>query len=359
MWKGLARSRRELTPWADAHASVLHCCLVQANDEELQWTRAEWVSAAHEWIHNELGQLDLQPVGPIEQPHVRPWSTVLRVPTGQGVVWFKANTPSLAHEARLIEVLAQTRPDNVPRILASDRSTGWMLQADSGPRLSDTMRDRRDVARFEGALGAYAGLQLDLARSSADLIEAGAFDRRLEVLPLEFEELLENHHVLKLGSPGGITVGELSDLRSSTPRIRGMCSELATTGIPETIQHDDLSDADVAMSDHGYRFFDWGDACVAHPFFAPFIALRVLGMRFNLEPSAPELIRVSAAYLEPWSEFGSRAELDRAFGVAQQLAGVCRTLTWHRTLLSLGPAYQDPDGDPVVGWLREVLEALA
>lgn len=333
--------------------------LVQANEGGLQWTRAEWLSTAHEWIRSELDLLDLSPVGPIEQPHVRPWSTVLRVPTKQGLVWFKASTPVLAHEARVIEVLAQTRPDNVPRLLATDRATGWMLQADSGPRLSDTLRDRRDAGRFEGALGAYAELQLDVARSSADLIAAGAFDRRHEVLPLEFEELLENPDALKLGSQGGITANELSDLRSRAPRIRAMCSELAAAGIPETIQHDDLSDADVAMNGNGYRFFDWGDACVAHPFFAPFIALRVLGLRFDLEPSAPELKRVGAAYLEPWSEFGSRADLDRAFEVAQQLASVCRTLTWHRTLLSLGPAYQDPEGDPVVGWLREVLLTLA
>ncbi len=332
---------------------------MQANDEELLWTRAEWVSAAHEWIHDELARLDLTPVGPIEQPHVRPWSTVLRVPTEQGLVWFKASTPALAHEARVIEILAQTRPDNVPRLLALDRTSGWMLQADSGPRLGDTMRDRGDIVRFEDAMAVYAELQLDVARSSADLIEAGAFDRRLEVLPLEFEELLENRAALKLGTQGGITAGELSDLRSRAPRLQALCSELAMAGIPETIQHDDLSDADVAMADHAYRFFDWGDACVAHPFFAPFIALRVLDMRFDLEPSAPELKRVRAAYLEPWREFGSRAELDHAFEAAQQLAGVCRTLTWHRTLLSLGPAYQDPEGDPVVGWLREVLLTLA
>jgi Phosphotransferase enzyme family len=290
---------------------------------------------------------------------VRRWSTVLRVPTGQGLVWFKANTPALSHEARVIEVLAKTRPDNVPRLLATHRSNGWMLQADSGPRVGDAMRDRHDIALLEGALATYAELQLDVARSSADLIEAGAIDRRLEVLPLAFEELLENHSALRLGTQAGITADELSGLRSGAPRIRAMCSELATVGIPETIQHDDLSDTDVAMNDHGYRFFDWGDACVAHPFFAPFIAIRVLRMRFDLEQSAPELKRVRAAYLEPWSQFASLAELDRAFEIAQQLASVCRTLTWHRTVLGLGPAYQDPEGDPVVGWLKEVLQAFS
>lgn len=326
-----------------------------ANDEELQWTLAEWLSAAHEWIHDELALLGFTPVGPIEQAHVRPWSTVLQVQTDQGRVWFKASTPALAHEARVIEVLAEVRPDNVPRLLATNASTGWMLQADSGPRLSNLMRDRGDIVRFEDAMAVYAELQLDVARSSADLIEVGAFDRRLEVLPLQFEELLQNRDALGLGTDGGISRDELDHLRSRAPHIRAMCAELATIRIPETIQHDDLSDADVAVGDRTYRFFDWGDACVAHPFFAPFIALRVLAMRFGLEPSAPELKRVSAAYLEPWSEYGSRTELSRTYAIAHELAAVCRTLTWHRTLLSLGPAYQDPEGDPVVDWLRELL----
>ncbi|MGH2827457.1 MAG: hypothetical protein ACRDKF_10850 [Actinomycetota bacterium] len=79
-----------------------------------------------------LALLDLTPGGPIEQRHMRPWSTLLQVQTDQGCVWFKASTPPLAHEARIIEVLAEVRPDNVPRLLATNASTDWMLQADSG-----------------------------------------------------------------------------------------------------------------------------------------------------------------------------------------------------------------------------------
>jgi hypothetical protein len=97
---------------------------------------------------------------------------------------------------------------------------------------------------------------------------------------------------------------------------------------------------------------------VAHPFFAAFVAFRVISWRFDLDRTAPELERVRDAYLEPWSTFGSRAELVRAFELAQQLAAVSRTLTWYRTVSALGPGYRDPEGDPVVGWLREVLRAF-
>ncbi len=42
---------------------------------------------------------------------------------------------------------------------------------------------------------------------------------------------------------------------------------------PETIQHDDLHDAQVFVRDGRYRFLDWGDACVSHPFFSLAVTL--------------------------------------------------------------------------------------
>ena len=38
--------------------------------------------------------------------NVRPWSTVLTVPTATGPVWFKAAGPGTAYEARLLRELA-------------------------------------------------------------------------------------------------------------------------------------------------------------------------------------------------------------------------------------------------------------
>ena len=52
---------------------------------DLLWTQPEWLAGAEAWIRE---RVDL--TGEIEQPHVRWWSTVLRVPTADGVVWFKA-----------------------------------------------------------------------------------------------------------------------------------------------------------------------------------------------------------------------------------------------------------------------------
>ena len=53
--------------------------------------------------------------GDLEQVHVHPWSTVIRVPTTIGDLFFKANADSLRHEAALVPLLAERRPDCIHR----------------------------------------------------------------------------------------------------------------------------------------------------------------------------------------------------------------------------------------------------
>ncbi|MGH3131539.1 MAG: hypothetical protein ACRDNX_12030 [Gaiellaceae bacterium] len=90
--------------------------------------------------------------GPIEQPHVRPWSTVLRVPTSDGDVWFKANMAVSMHEAAVVRLLAGRRPDCTPPLLAADLERGWMLIGDGGARLREVLERERDLGRWDDVL---------------------------------------------------------------------------------------------------------------------------------------------------------------------------------------------------------------
>src|SRR3954454_14181085 len=88
-------------------------CLASRPAMKQQWEEPAWVATAHGWIADRLGELGLTRTGAIEQPHVREWSTAMRVPTDQGDLWFKANSEVLAFEAGLLELLAEHRPDVV------------------------------------------------------------------------------------------------------------------------------------------------------------------------------------------------------------------------------------------------------
>jgi hypothetical protein len=195
-------------------------------------------------------------LGATEQSHVRPWSTVLRVPTVDGDCWFKANIRACAHEGAVVCVLARKLPDRVPELLAVDFERGWMLTGDGGERLREVIERERSLQRWLDLLPEYAQLQIDMADHANEFVQHGVPDRRLQTLASQYEELLDRLD--------GIPESDLRRLRRLAPQVREMCDQLASYRIPETIQHDDLHDAQVFVRQGGYLFFDWGDSCVSH-----------------------------------------------------------------------------------------------
>jgi len=193
---------------------------------------------------------------------------VLRVPTDDGDVWFKANADPLRYEAALVTLLAARRPDCVPPLLGADLERGWMLMTDAGVPLRRLQVEERDLSRWLEVLPLYAGLQIDLAGDVGGLLELGVPDLRLATLPERYERLLDEVEVEQRA-------------RDAVPRVAELCRQLAAFGIPETIQHDDLHDGQVFVRDGRYGLMDWGDACVSHPFFTLSVTLEraLLGAR--------------------------------------------------------------------------------
>jgi hypothetical protein len=320
----------------------------------LLWTEPDWLESVHAWIRSQLERLGLEPAGEIEQPHVRPWSTVLRVPTDDGDVWFKANMPTQAFEVAVVETLAARRPDLVPTLLATDLQRGWMLQGDGGTRLREILEETGDFDVWIEILPLYAELQMDVAADRDRLLAAGVPDRLLASLPGQFEEVLADAEALET-----LTQDERRRLASLAPRIEAECRELADYGLPETIQHDDLHDGQVFVRDGRFLFFDWGDACVSHPFYTLVVTLAVLAYRLELDHDAPELDRFRDAYLEPWTRFRPRRELEQAYPFAYRLGVLCRGLTWRSVVAVLPQPLRDDEADAVPERMRMLLEVYA
>lgn len=109
-----------------------------------------------------------------------------------------------------------------------------------------------------------------------------------------------------------------------------MCSDLAALGIAETIQHDDFHDGQVFVREGRYRFLDWGDSCVSHPFHTMVVTLRALASQQGVSPGGRDILRLRDAYLEPFGALASPAELRAAFALAYRTGAIGRTLTWRR-----------------------------
>lgn len=286
------------------------------------WTGPHWLAEAHEWIHAEVARLGLGAVGTIDQHHVQPWSTVMRVPTESGDAYFKANAAPLRHEAAAVTLIAAHRPDCVPPLLAVDLERGWMLMAAAGDRLREIVERERDLSCWLDILPLYAGLQIDLADHVDELVALGVPDLRLSTLPSSFESMLDGFVELP--------AFDLRRLEASVPRVKEMCDTLAGYGLPETIQHDDFHDGQVFVRDGRYLLLDWADACVSHPFLTLSVTLEgVLAWGLDDIQGSVDVGPFRDAYLEPFTLLAEGADLNAACATALRLGWVCRAVNCH------------------------------
>lgn len=289
--------------------------------------------------------------GPIEQPHLEHWSTVLRAPTDRGPYWFKANSANQAYEAGVVELLAERRPDAVPGLVAVDRERGWMLMADGGTRLRELVEGEHDLGRWLEVLPRYAQLQLDLTPDVDELLARGVRDHRLAVLPALYRDLLRK--------VDGVPADELARLHGLESWVNDSCAELARLGISETIQHDDLHDGQVFVRDGTILFFDWGDACLSHPFFTMAVTLEgVLSWGLDDVEGSVDVTPFRDAYLTPFTALAPRAQLEAGFALALRLGWVCRALDYQSTRDLLDDAYAAEYADAVAVRLRMFLAGL-
>jgi len=162
--------------------------------------------------------------GEIEQPHVRAWSTVLRVPTADGNVWFKAAREAFAYEARVLEVLVPLGRDLLPEVLAARPDAGWLLLRDAGERA------REHPIEWAPLMRRYAGLQIAAVPHADELLAAGLVDNRSP----DVGRLLQF-----------LTPECARALQARLPEVDERLARLAASPLPSTVDHNDLHDGNV------------------------------------------------------------------------------------------------------------------
>jgi hypothetical protein len=286
------------------------------------WTDPAWREAADTWIAGQLAALGLEPLGQSDQLHVRPWATVIRIPTSGGDVFFKANAPALRYEAPLLELLVARQPGCMPELLALEPEQGWLLMADAGVTLRELIAVEGDLGRWLDVLPLYAEAQLGLMGDVEQLIGVGVPDLRLGSLPALAERLIDDVD---------LPAGARRRLAGLLPGVESMCEELESYGVPDSIQHDDLHDAQVFVRDGTYRLLDWGDACVSHPFFTMAVTLDgVIAWGVDDVEGSLDTTPFRDAYLEPFTALAGRADLVAACTLARRLGWLCRAVNGQR-----------------------------
>jgi hypothetical protein len=251
----------------------------------------------------------------------RPWSTVWRV----GDLWLKQCKSIWRFEARLTAALAQRWPDRMPAVVDFDEADAWLLMRDAGTMIEDVPRAHE---LWLEAIARYAELQRGEVAHVDEHLAHGVPDQRLAVLPRDYAAMLERDELPWRGD-------QRERFRRFEARFADLCAGL--DGVA-SIQHDDLHIHNVY---EGPLILDWGDSCVAHPFFS-------LVVTFMFVKDGRDEIR--DAYLESYG--GDREEFDRALRVGK----IAHLFKWIRFRDVLPPGIL-PEYD---GWFVEwIAEAAA
>ncbi len=117
------------------------------------------------------------------------------------------------------------------------------------------------------------------------------------------------------------------------------CARLAAAPGAASLDHNDLHPWNMLTAGDGVRFYDWGDAVVAHPFACLLVPLGMLQEEDG--PRGRALLRARDAYLEVFSDLAPHAELVDALELACHVAKVARALVWLRALVATEPGSED------------------
>ena len=306
-------------------------------EAQLRWHDPDWQRLVHEWIRSEAARQSVHLTGEIEQPHAYAWSTVMRVPSNEGLLFFKATAPETVYEAALTQKLAAWYPDCMPELVAVDLPRGWMLIRDGGEQLRASIRPTQDIKPWEPVITRYAEVQTGLTEHVSEVLVLGIPDHRLAALPQLFLQFLAEKDSLMIDQEKGLTSAEFQQLQDLTSRFEQICTDLAAFGIPESLNHGDFHDGNVLLKNGRVTFFDWGDADVTHPFVSlrTFFVSIEIALKLDDYSFTPEMAALLDRYLEPWQKIASKEDLLTAYHLSTPVASIVKALAWYQTISRL------------------------
>lgn len=325
---------------------------------QLRWYDLDWQKQAHDWIREQTQRNSIQITGEIEQPHVYAWSTVMRIPSSAGMLYFKATAGETIYEAALTQKLVTWFPDCTPELVSVDVPRGWMLMRDGGAPLRASIRPAKDVMPWEPVISRYAELQIGLAAHVDEMVALGIPDHRLNMLPTLYAQLLTGEDSLMIDQEKGLSSADFQRLQTLKTRFETICSGLTMFRIPESLNQGDFHDGNVLIKNGRITFFDWGDADVTHPFVSLrtfFVSMEIALQLDDYAPPTPEMIALLDRYLKPWERFATKDRLLQAYKLSRPVASIVKALAWHNSITKMDTTLRQEYAWIVPELLREFM----
>jgi len=229
-----------------------------------------------------------------------------------------------------------------------------MLVAEGGQKLGKVSFGDELLRAWREVLPRYVQLQRDITPRTSEIIAFGTPDRRAAKLLAGFDEVVANEPEVSGQRSDRLAPEERRALVALRARLAEGLKALAALGIDDTLNHDDLHQNNVLVRDGRTVIFDWGDACVSHPFLTLAVTLRFAAQKTGRAEHSTEILALRDAYLEPWSDRASTRELRDAAELGRRIGEVSRALTFDAVARAY-PGVNDTYPGGLAGSLRRVL----
>jgi hypothetical protein len=224
-----------------------------------------WLQEAVSWVEETAGDVILS-MQQIEQLNAGGGFMLLRFPMQSGrSYWLKATAAPNSHERSVASCLSKLCPGHVPEVLSIRPDwNAWIMQ--DVQSTDEDFRPHKGFQMLECAVTSMAELQLKTIGREAALLEAGAFDQRLNVLRKDshllfqrIDEAMSRQTSTKATCIRGDQLRNLRDVFDAT------CDFVETLAIPTTVLHGDMNAGNLLYCNGHCQFIDWSEAYVGCP----------------------------------------------------------------------------------------------
>ncbi|HEY6201627.1 MAG TPA: aminoglycoside phosphotransferase family protein [Candidatus Limnocylindria bacterium] len=296
--------------------------------------RARWArpgGPAHDlaWADEQLIAVGRPRLRPAIQMKTWNLSSIWRLPTSDGDVWFKAVPPFFAHEGAVIHALAAP---TLPPLVAFDDLGRTLLEDVPGE-----VQFRAPPERHAAMIDALVELQAGTLDRIGELLAAGAPDWRAAPFALAAADVVERGGV-------GLDTDQRRILDRLVASLDDRFSALAECGIPDTFVHGDFHTGNVRWTDAGPVIFDWGDCGIGNPLFdLP---------AFDRNLAAEHRPAARARWIEQWTLKAPGSDAARAVALIAPIAAVRLAVIYQVFLDGIERTEQIYHEDDVAAQLR-------
>jgi hypothetical protein len=298
----------------------------------MPWARPGGPDADLAWADALLAEEGLRRNGRAEQ--VRTWnlSSLWRLPADGGDVWLKHVPPFFAHEARIIDRLADPA---VPALIAADAGRTLMREIPG--------EDQYDAGLpvLSRAVSILVALQHRMAGRVDELLALGLPDWRGPALSGLIAAVVEQ-------VSNELSHDDRTTLHALVSGLPERFREIDECGIAATLVHGDFSPGNLRGDDRSLVLLDWGDSGIGHPLLdQPAMFSRAPG-------DAVEPLRVQ--WTREWNALVPGSDPARAARLLAPIAAARQAVIYRKFLDNIEPSEHPYHRADPSAWLARAAE---